>query len=109
MAQVFNSIDLRRKIFNFKSGSIKQNTKKNYDNVLLELNSHLFIMWDERNDMDLADNTMIEHITGEQIGAEEINNLTQNEFHSLMIREQALRNDIYAPYLASLILQQIEE
>lgn len=109
MSQVFNCIDLRRKIFNFKSASLKQEAKKNYDNVLLELNTNLFILWDGRNDYDLANNTLIEHFTGEEIGEEEINNLTQNEYHTLMIREQELRNDKYALYWSSIILEQITE
>jgi len=109
MSQVFNSIDLRRKIFNFKSASLKQEAKKNFDNVLLELNTHLFLLWDERDGLDLADNTNIEHFTGEEIGEEYINNLTQNEFHTFMIREKHIQQDIYFPTWTGIILSQIIE
>jgi hypothetical protein len=36
--QVLNCVDMRRKIFNFKSQSIKTTTKNNYDLVIKELN-----------------------------------------------------------------------
>jgi len=109
MSQVFNSIDLRRKIFNFKSASLKQEAKKNFDNVLLELNTHLFLLWDERDGLDLADNTLTGEETGEEIGEEYINNLTHNEFHTFMIGEFHLRNDKYNPTWTGIILEQITE
>jgi hypothetical protein len=36
--QVLNSVDMRRKIFNFKSQSIKTTTKNNFNLVIDELN-----------------------------------------------------------------------
>tara|TARA_R100001463_G_C3359793_1_gene202889 strand:- start:77 stop:469 length:393 start_codon:yes stop_codon:yes gene_type:complete len=36
--EVLNCVDMRRKIFNFKSQSIKTTTKNNYDLVIKELN-----------------------------------------------------------------------
>ncbi len=105
MAQVFNSIDLRRQIFNFKSQNLKQDTKKNYDKVLQELNTHLFMCYDGRNDMDLAYN--METV---ELDEEQVYKLSQSEFHSIMINEWNIgRSTIYCPYWSSNILFQITE
>lgn len=87
MSQVFNCIDLRRKIFNFKSASLKQETKKNYDIVLQDLHRHIYMMWDGRNDFDLPyeDDTLTE---------EEVYNFTENEFHNYMIKKCEKRHKI---------------
>tara|TARA_R110002012_G_scaffold319027_1_gene538515 strand:+ start:67 stop:393 length:327 start_codon:yes stop_codon:yes gene_type:complete len=103
MSQVFNSIDLRRKIFNFKSASLKQETKKKYRNVLEELNNHIYIMWDGRNDMDIAyeDNTLTE---------EEVDNFSQNEFHNYMIKKCEKDKNIFGcPPWSCILLGQIVE
>jgi len=75
MNQVFNSIDIRRKIFNFKTNSIKQQTKKNYDIVLLEFQTNLNNMYDIRED-SLMDCEIEEHT---------IKNLTRNEYFNIYI------------------------
>ena len=105
MAQVFNCIDLRRQIFNFKSQNLKQDTKKNYDKVLHELKCHLFIAYDGRNIMDLAYN--METV---ELDEEQIYNLSQNEFHNIMLQEWVVgASNIYTPYWSSLILDSILE
>ncbi len=103
MSQVFNSIDLRRKIFNFKSASLKQETKKKYRNVLEELNNHIYIMWDGRNDMYIPDedNTLTE---------EEVYNFSQNEFHNYMIKKCEKYKKIWGcPPWSCILLGQIVE
>ena len=104
MAQVFNSIDLRRQIFNFKSQNLKQDTKKNYDKVLFELKCHIFMLYDGRNDMDLAYN--METV---ELDEEEIYNLSSNEFHTIMINEWGWRSNIYCPYWSANLIHQIVE
>jgi len=78
MSQVFNSIDLRRKIFNFKSSSLKQEAKKNYDSVLEELEEHLTNYYETREDQEWG-----------EIELNTIRNLTRNEYYNLMIQELA--------------------
>jgi len=82
MNQVFNSIDLRRKIFNLKTNSIKQQTKKNYDIVLLEFQTNLNNMYDIREETYFS-------------GIEEhtVKNFTRNEYFNSLI--QGLSEDIY--------------
>ena len=105
MAQVFNSIDLRRQIFNFKSQNLKQDTKKNYDKVLHELKCHWYMAYEARNGMDLAYN--METV---ELDEEQIYNLTENEFHDIMLHEWDIgRSNIYCPYWSSNLIQQIEE
>tara|TARA_R100000781_G_scaffold113650_1_gene82611 strand:+ start:656 stop:982 length:327 start_codon:yes stop_codon:yes gene_type:complete len=97
MSQVFNCIDLRRKIFNFKSASLKQEAKKNYDIVLKDLNRHLYMPWDGRNDWDLPyeDDTLTE---------EQVYNFSQNEFHNYMISRNEINKKLYGSPPWSVIL-----
>ena len=56
--QVLNCVDMRRKIFNFKSQSIKTTTKNNYDLVIKELNlcvSNLVENSEDINDISIND------------------------------------------------------
>ena len=103
MSQVFNCIDLRRKIFNFKSASLKQETKKNYDIVLQDLHRHIYMMWDGRNDFDLPyeDDTLTE---------EEVYNFTENEFHNYMIKRSETTIKLYSsPFWSVILLGNIVE
>jgi len=103
MSQVFNCIDLRRKIFNFKSSSLKQETKKNYDIVLQDLNRHLYMAWDGRNDWDIPEEDNI-------LTEEEVYNLSQNEFHNYMIKLCEKNKNIYGcPPWSVLLLGNIVE
>ena len=69
MAQVFNIEGLRRTIFNFKSNSFKEETKKKYDMVMSEFQTHLKgCEWNSLNQ-------------------EEISNLSQTEYFNSLIKE----------------------
>ena len=82
MSQVFNSIDLRRKIFNFKSSSLKQEAKKNYDSVLEELEEHLTNFYETREDQMFC-----------EIEPNTIRNFTRNEYYNALI--EGLSEDKY--------------
>ena len=72
--QVLNSVDLRRKIFNFKSQSIKTTAKNNYDNLLKDLEYNLDNVYEWRGDLYFAD--IEENI---------VMNFTRNEFYNALI------------------------
>ncbi len=72
--QVLNSVDMRRKIFNFKSQSIKTTAKNNYDNLLKDLEYNLDSMYGGRENLYFAD--IEENI---------VINFTRNEFYNAVI------------------------
>ena len=80
MTYVFNCIDLRRQIFNFKSQSIKKQTAQKYQLVLNEFEEHLNNIYSERKDCDW-DWLNLDNI--------QIVNLSQNEYYNYLIEELA--------------------
>ena len=72
--KVFDCVDIRKKIFNLKSQSIKQKIKNNYDNLLKELEYNLDNVYECRCDLwfpDIKENIVI--------------NFTRNEFYNALI------------------------
>ena len=76
MAQVFNIEGLRRTIFNFKSNSFKEETKKKYDMVMSEFQTHLKDLYEDR-----------EGCEWNSLNQEEISNLSQTEYFNSLIKE----------------------
>ena len=76
MAQVFNIEGLRRTIFNFKSNSFKEETKKKYDMVMSEFQTHLKDLYEDR-----------EGCEWNSLNQEEISNLSQTEYFNYYIKE----------------------
>ncbi len=73
--------------------------------VLHELKCHWWMDYDGRNDMDLAYN-----MDTVELDEEQIYNLTENEFHDIMLHEWNFsRTNIYCPYWSSNLIHQIEE
>ena len=82
MAQVFNIEGLRRTIFNFKSNSFKEETKKKYDMVMSEFQTHLKDLYEDREGhcCDCQGWT--------EIMLDEISNISQNEYFNYYIKKE---------------------